>query len=284
MIRALVVVAVVALAALAALLGHRLGTAAAADQGDAAVARERAAAAAYAQANLTALAGGLSRGNAVGAAAGAELADDLGEQRGSAAAERMITRSVATGPQPLGGGTVPLDLDGAGEVLVVGDSLEVGTSPYIGAYLPGVRVTSSAEVGYTSDEIRGLFEGAFRPAQSVIVFDAGTNDNPATPQILAGNLEAVAAAIGNRGMVVPTVNGPTFGGVDSSGLNRVIERFAAARPGTQVPDWAGLVRAHPELLQPDGIHATPQGYDVRAGLVADGVRACLDGGESFFSP
>jgi hypothetical protein len=162
-----------------------------------------------------------------------------------------------------------------GGVLVVGDSLEVLTSPYLQRHLPGVRLTVNAEGGYNSNQIRELFEESYDPSQSVIVFDAGTNDNPAYPQILAANLAAVSAAVGDRCMVVPTIHGFTVEGVDNAGKNRTVRAFAASRPGTQVPDWAGAIAAQPELLQSDGLHPTPEGADYRAQLIARGVDACL---------
>lgn len=160
-------------------------------------------------------------------------------------------------------------------VLVVGDSLEELTSPYLQRYLPGVPLTIDAKGGYNSYQILDLFEESYDPSQSAIVFDAGTNDNPAYPQILAENLSKVAAAIGDRCMVVPTIHGLTVNGIDSTGKNRVVRAFAASRPGTQVPDWAGAVAAHPELMQSDDLHPIPEGADYRAQLIAQGVQACL---------
>jgi len=164
---------------------------------------------------------------------------------------------------------------GGGGVLVVGDSLEELTSPYLQRYLPGVPLTVNAVGGSNSFQILELFEESYEPSQSAIVFDAGTNDNPAYPQILAENLGKVAAAIGDRCMVVPTIHGLTVNGIDSTGKNRVVHAFAASRAGTQVPDWAGAVAAHPELMQPDGLHPIPEGADYRAQLIAQGIQACL---------
>lgn len=164
---------------------------------------------------------------------------------------------------------------GNGGVLVVGDSLEVLTIPYLKRYLPGVPLTTNLGGGYNSYQIYDLFHEAYDPSQSVIVFDAGTNDNPAYPQILAGNLAKVAAQIGDRCMVVPTIHGYTVNGIDNDGKNSVVHSFAASRPGTQVPDWAGAVAAHPELMQADGLHPIPQGADYRAQLIAQGVKGCL---------
>jgi len=164
---------------------------------------------------------------------------------------------------------------GSGGVLVVGDSLEELTSPYLKRYLAGVPLTVNAVGGSNSYQIFDLFQESYDPSQSVIVFDAGTNDNPAYPQILAGNLQKVAAIVGDRCMVVPTIHGFTVNGIDNTGKNEVVHAFAASRPGTQTPDWAGAVAAHPELMQADHLHPIAAGADLRARLIAQGVKACL---------
>lgn len=164
---------------------------------------------------------------------------------------------------------------GSGGVLVVGDSLEELTSPYLERYLPGVPLTINAVGGYNSYQIYDLFQESYDPSQSVIVFDAGTNDNPAYPQILAENLGRVAATVGDRCMVVPTIHGFTVNGIDNTGKNRVVAEFAASRLGTQTPDWAGAVATHPELMQADDLHPIAAGADLRARLIAQGVKACL---------
>jgi hypothetical protein len=164
---------------------------------------------------------------------------------------------------------------GGGGVLVVGDSLEVLTIPYLKRYLPGIPLTTNAVGGYNSYQIYELFEESYDPSQSVIVFDAGTNDNPAYPQILAGNLTKVAAAIDDRCMVVPTIHGLSVDGIGNEGKNSVVRSFAASRFGTQVPDWAGAVATHPELMQADDLHPVPAGADYRARLIAQAVKGCL---------
>lgn len=164
---------------------------------------------------------------------------------------------------------------GNGGVLVVGDSLEELTSPYLKKYLPGVPLTVNAVGGYNSFQIFDLFQESYDPSQSVIVFDAGTNDNPAYPEILAGNLNKVAETVGDRCMVVPTIHGFTVNGIDNTGKNRVVAAFAASRPGTQVPDWARAEETHPELMQADDLHPIAAGADLRARLIAQGVKACF---------
>ena len=164
---------------------------------------------------------------------------------------------------------------GHGGVLVVGDSLEELTSPYLQRYLPGVPLTVNAVGGSNSFQIYDLFRESYEPSQSVVVFDAGTNDNPEYPQILEENLHKVAVAVGKRCMVVPSVHGFTVNGHDNSGKNRVVAEFAAQRPGTQVPDWARIATSRPDLMQSDGLHPVEAGADLRAQMIAQGVLACF---------
>jgi hypothetical protein len=147
-----------------------------------------------------------------------------------------------------------------GGVLVVGDSLEELTSPYLAKFLPGTPLTINAVGGYNSYQILELFEESYDPSQQVI---------------LAENLSKVAATVGNRCMVVPTIHGLHPGGVDDSGKNRTVAEFAASRPGTQTPDWQGAVFRHPELMQADNLHPIEAGAELRARLIAQGVMGCL---------
>jgi hypothetical protein len=163
----------------------------------------------------------------------------------------------------------------APHVLLVGDSLEDLTSPYLSRYLPGAELTINAVGGYNSFQIFDLFQESYEPSDDVIVFDAGTNDNPEYPEILAGNLAKVAETVGDRCMVVPTIHGFTVNGVDNTGKNRVVAEFAASRPGTQVPDWAAVVATRPDLMQADNLHPVEAGADYRAQLIAQGVEGCL---------
>jgi hypothetical protein len=163
----------------------------------------------------------------------------------------------------------------APHVLVVGDSLEELTSPHLSRYLPGVELTVNAVGGYNSFQIFDLFQESYDPSVDVVVFDGGTNDNPSYPEILAGNLAKVAGIVGDTCMVVPTIHGFTVEGVDNTGKNRVVAEFAASRPGTQVPDWQGVVATHPELMQTDNLHPLEEGADYRAQLIAQGVEGCL---------
>jgi hypothetical protein len=164
-----------------------------------------------------------------------------------------------------------------GRVLAVGDSLEELTAPYLQHLLPGVPITVNAVGGSNSFQIFDLFQESYEPSDSVIVFDAGTNDDPEYPQILAENLQKVAAIAGEACLVVPTIHGFTVNGVDNAGKNRVVAEFAASRPGTQTPDWAGFVHTHPQLMQSDNLHPIEAGAQGRAELIAAGISRCIAG-------
>jgi hypothetical protein len=182
--------------------------------------------------------------------------------------------ALAAALAPSAGATA---LPGSGRVLAVGDSLEELTSPYLGHFLPGVPLTVNAVGGSNSFQIFDLFQESYEPSDSVIVFDAGTNDDPEYPQILAENLQKVAAIVGERCLVVPTIHGFTVNGVDNTGKNRVVAEFAASRPGTQTPDWAGYVHTHPQLMQSDNLHPIEEGSQARAEMIAAGISHCLAG-------
>lgn len=183
--------------------------------------------------------------------------------------------ALATSLVPSAGAAATLP--GSGRVLAVGDSLEELTSPYLGHFLPGVPLTVNAVGGSNSFQIFDLFQESYEPSDSVIVFDAGTNDDPEYPQILAENLQKVAAIVGERCLVVPTIHGFTVNGVDNTGKNRVVAEFAASRPGTQTPDWAGFVHTHPQLMQSDNLHPIEEGSEARAEMIAAGISRCLAG-------
>jgi lysophospholipase L1-like esterase len=165
-----------------------------------------------------------------------------------------------------------------GGVLVVGDSLEVGTEPHLRRELPGVDIAFDHRNGRPSGEGVGVLRARLRSSHRVVVFDLGTNDLPSQPQALGASLKAARELAGDRCIVVATINRPPLGGVDVSGLNRVVRRFASETPSAEVVDWRAAAMRSASLLAPDGIHANPQGYAARGRLVADAVKACLESG------
>src|SRR5439155_24134763 len=140
----------------------------------------------------------------------------------------------------------------ANAVLVVGDSLEVGTGPYLQRALPGESVTVDAKKSRPSNVGVDLLRSRLRPGHAVVVFDLGTNDDPGAPGRLTADLEAVRQISGDRCLVVATLNRPAVGGVSVAGLNRAVTSFANATANVEVVDWHAVARQDPGLLGPDG--------------------------------
>jgi lysophospholipase L1-like esterase len=162
-------------------------------------------------------------------------------------------------------------------VLVIGDSLEVGSGPYLRSALPGMSLDTDAEKGRTSGEGVKVLADRLGPEHGVVVFPLGTNDSPSDPGGLAASLAAAGQLAGDRCIVVATIARPPLRGVSVEGLNRVVEQFAG-QTGAQVADWRSVVRSIPSLLVRDGVHATGEGYGLRATLLAEAVQNCLLGG------
>jgi hypothetical protein len=163
----------------------------------------------------------------------------------------------------------------SGDVYVVGDSLEVGTGPYLSQLLPGFTVRVDADESRSSAAGEPVISERLRSSDDIVVFDLGTNDDPRRTSSLAASLAEVGRLVGDRCLVVATIHRPPAGGVSYDGINSVIRGFALQRPNTQLVDWSSFGAAHPDLLYSDGVHPTSAGYQFRARLIAEGVEACL---------
>jgi hypothetical protein len=165
---------------------------------------------------------------------------------------------------------------GGSPVLVIGDSLEVGSAPYLRQALAGVPLEIDAERSRSSGAGLRVLASKLRPEHEVVVFPLGTNDLSAST--LAANLGAAQELAGGRCMVVATIARPNLRGSSTAELNRAVEAFAG-QSGAQVMDWRSAAAATPGALGRDRIHATGQGYALRGSLLAEAVQACLLGGD-----
>jgi lysophospholipase L1-like esterase len=177
--------------------------------------------------------------------------------------------------------TADLATAGGDGVLVVGDSLAVGTEPPLRQTLGGTDLTVDAQKSRSSGAGLTVLSAAIGPQQGVVVFDLGTNDDPSQPGVLAADLRQARAIAGDRCMVVATLNRPPVAGTSVDGLNRAVRSFAARDPNAELVDWHGAAAADPSLLGADGVHATPSGYAYRAQLFAEAIDACRLGGLEF---
>lgn len=162
----------------------------------------------------------------------------------------------------------------SGRLLVVGDSLAVGTEAPLARLLPGWRVATSAYTGRHTDD--GVAEITGRGSlPDVIAVSLGTNDDPSATSSFAGEVQRVLDAAGPAKCVVwANIVRPPYAGVSYAGYNRVLERLSLSHPNLIVVDWSGIVRSQPGLLASDGVHATPHGYAVRAQAIASAIASC----------
>ena len=180
---------------------------------------------------------------------------------------------------PILGAALLLPSPVAASVLVVGDSLEVGTGPHLKRELAGVSVTVDAVEGRPSPDGLTVLRERLRPEHEVVVFDLGTNDPPAQPEVLAASLQAARELAGRRCMVVASIRRPPLNGVSSKGLDSAVRDFVVRDSFVQLADWRAASRA-PGAMAPDGVHGTTGGYQLRAQLLADAIRACLATGSA----
>lgn len=137
----------------------------------------------------------------------------------------------------------------------VGDSLGVGTTQYLR------KPNSNTRVGRTSAEALEVLRRKLRDKDKAVVFDVGTNDPSAAE--LKRNLRRAERLIGDRRLVLATVNGPK-----AHEKNQAIRQFASRHGNVEVVEWKRR-----GITGPDGIHSTPDGYRLRAKLVRRAIRS-----------
>lgn len=163
-------------------------------------------------------------------------------------------------------------------VLVVGDSLGVGTEGPLRAALAGTQIDADNLNGRPSAAGPPLLAELLGPEHDTVVFDLGTNDGNASVALTAASFAAARELAGDRCLVVATLNRPPLAGIPIDGQNAMIRRFAASTPNVALVDWNDVAQSTRGALQPDGVHATPAGYALRGALFADAIRGgCLGG-------
>ncbi|MBA3329135.1 MAG: hypothetical protein H0T43_12625 [Solirubrobacterales bacterium] len=160
-------------------------------------------------------------------------------------------------------------------LVMIGDSLAVGTKPYLASLLPGWTVEIDAQEDRTlASGMRRLAKLATRP--TVLAFSLFTNDGPQDLAPLEAALRRTAEHQRGRGCAIwATIRRPPVNGVSYARANALLRRAAAEEPGTlRLADWSAESEQHREWLAGDHVHATATGYAGRAALYADAARAC----------
>lgn len=166
----------------------------------------------------------------------------------------------------------------AGRVVVVGDSLMVGTGTNLAklAERHGFDLETSAvpgrQIPESLDAVRDLAPGA-----DVLVVGLGTNDanQPDVDGTEAARRidDLLAAAPPDVPLLWVNVYLPpgTAAGEAAEVFNEALDEAAAGDRRVQVLDWNAYVMAHPDVMAPDGVHQTVDGYVERSRWLRDAL-------------
>jgi len=159
-------------------------------------------------------------------------------------------------------------------LFVNGDSLAVGTEPYMRGALPGWSIRTSASISRHAFEGPGVLRAA-GGLPGVIAVSLGTNDDPRNVGAFRAAVRQTMAVVGaGRCVVWATVLRPPVAGATYTGYNQALKAEARRRPNLKVVRWRGLVEANPHWLAGDGVHVNPTGYQARARAFAKKIRRC----------
>lgn len=163
----------------------------------------------------------------------------------------------------------------ARKLLVNGDSLAVGTKPYIPRALARWEVTQSTAVSRHAADGAGIMRALGRSLPRVIHVSLGTNDDPGQVSAFRAAVRDVMDAAGpDRCVVWTNIVRPPYGGVSYAGYNRALAAESRPRENLRVVNWARMARQNPGWFGPDGVHPSAEGYEARAEAVARSVRRC----------
>jgi lysophospholipase L1-like esterase len=158
-------------------------------------------------------------------------------------------------------------------VLDLGDSLSVGTDPYLRVRLRGYRIERRYDVGLHAYDAAALVSERRAPLPAVLVVSAGTNDDPRIVSTFARAITTVLEEAGSARCVIwPTIARPPAVGASYEGLNAALDRASGRHANLVLVGWAQMVRRHPAWLAKDGVHVSAAGYRARADAIADAVK------------
>jgi hypothetical protein len=172
----------------------------------------------------------------------------------------------------------------AKSLFVYGDSMAVGTKPYLPEDLPDWNVRQ--DVDYTrhavGDAPPALAHSRLAP---VVHLSLGTVDDPTKPRRFRRAVRHILRIIGpDRCVVWANIARPNRNRKDGTPvyrlwnrLNRVLEDEVDRRDNLVIVDWLSMVKRHPGWMSDvDGTHVNEHGYRVRARMIARGVRRCSE--------
>jgi lysophospholipase L1-like esterase len=160
-------------------------------------------------------------------------------------------------------------------LFVVGDSLAVGTRPFLPRFLHGWRIRSSVSISKHAPEGASELARKGHSLPPVVVASLGTNDDPHADSSFEAAVRKSLRATGKRGCIVwPNIVRPSVAGATYAGYNNVLDHIASRNPHLRVVDWVSIAAHHRSWFGSDGVHPNATGYTVRAAAIAKKVRRC----------
>jgi GDSL-like Lipase/Acylhydrolase family len=160
-------------------------------------------------------------------------------------------------------------------LFVVGDSLAVGTKPYLRGALHSWRIRSSVSISKHAPEGASELARRGHSLPPVVVASLGTNDDPGATGSFEAAVRKSLRAVGKRGCIVwPNIVRPAVAGASYAGYNRILERIANRNDHLRVVDWAAIAAHNRGWFGDDGVHPNAIGYLARARAIAKKVRRC----------
>lgn len=156
------------------------------------------------------------------------------------------------------------------DVLIIGDSLAVGTMPYLDALLPDRNLTWDAVNGRTTPQgLEALHVALGEIEPQTVVVSLGTNDG-SDPTRFTRRIRLMLRDLSPRTCVVwPTIVRPPRKGRYVA-LNRALRAEARRDRRLVVVGWDRAVR-HGTVVLRDGLHADAAGYRYRSHMIAEAV-------------
>ena len=184
----------------------------------------------------------------------------------------LAVAALAAGAYVVVAGDEPEPAGEVGSLTLVGDSLNVGTDPYLRDELEGWTIDAHDRVGRQTwegvEELRRL-RASLAP---IVVVSLGTNDADGSEDEFRDHVADAIGIVGPRRCLLwATV---VRSGAPRDGFNAVLEAARAEHPNLRLVDWASLVEREPETLAFDTVHGTPEGYARRAEETAEAARRC----------
>jgi hypothetical protein len=191
------------------------------------------------------------------------------------------TPSPGAPPSPAIGGGMPADT--RPELLMIGDSLAIGTAQPLVLDLPGWDVKFDARIGRPLSEGMEILTTRTAPPEPtarrrILAFSLYTNDPPADVTQLDAAVRASVAQLGAHGCAIwatisrPAAHKITYRAANARLLELAQDPLLAGR--LLVVPWAEEVARHHGWKAPDHVHATAAGYLARARMYAEAATAC----------